>query len=117
MMNSPQDDSLNPSPLVLHDPDLFLVELRFEPLFLRLPETQTPTCVAYLIDPVVFHVELTRRAEPGAFRLAFPSPAAKLADHPCVKCAVDRRLERLAHVVALGKQDLGNEWHPCSRAV
>src|SRR5262245_40597610 len=112
MIHSPRGNVLNPSPFVLHDPDLFLVELRLEPFFFRLPKPHVSTRVAHLIHPVVFREEMARWAQPRAFRLPFPSPDAKLRDHSRVKRSIALLVEWLAQVVALGEQDLRDKRHP-----
>jgi hypothetical protein len=43
-----------------------------------------------------------------------PCPAAEPADHVRVKRTVALAVERVAHIVAFGQQDLGDERHPCS---
>src|SRR5437764_1287662 len=100
---------LDQTPFVLDNPDLLLVELLLEPVFLRLPEAQIATGVANLIDPMLLGVELTRRTQPGPFRLSLPRPAAKFANHPSVKSPVKLLVDGPAQVVSLWKQDLSDE--------
>src|SRR5207249_2090888 len=92
----------------------FLVKLLTESLFFRLPKPQVSMRMSDLIDPMFFCEKLSRRAQPGSFRLSFSCPATESANHPRMKGAISFPVEEPTRVITLGKQDLSDKRHVAS---
>ena len=117
MIKSPQNYKSNPSSLVLHDPDFFLIKFSLQPFFFGLPETKLWTRVSNLIKPMAFREKLPRWAEPSSFNVSFSGPAPELAKHALMKGGIMMAFKWPSKVAGLGQQNLGNERHPSSHVV
>src|SRR5439155_5630218 len=96
---NPPSSAIIHSTFVLNNPYGFLVKLLTESLFFRLPKPQVSMRMSDLIDPMFFCEKLSRRAQPGSFRLSFSCPATESANHPRMKGAISFPVEEPTRVI------------------